>query len=76
MELELKKNYKEAVRLYRGAANQGNDRAQNNLADCYYNGYGVMKDPNEAAYLYRLAAGLGNSFAKFNLKEKGYECEK
>ena len=38
------KDYTEAVKWYRKAAEQGNATAQSNLGHRYYNGEGVAKD--------------------------------
>ena len=38
------------------AAEAGNFEAQNNLAVCYYNGYGVEKDFSKALYWWKKAA--------------------
>ena len=37
-------DYSEAVRLFRMAAEQGNEDAQNNLGGCYLSGLGVAQD--------------------------------
>ena len=37
------KNYSEAVKWYRKAAEQGNAKAQYNLGSCYYNGKALSK---------------------------------
>ena len=63
----VKKNYKEAVKWYRLAAEQGLAVAQYNLAFCYYNGYGVSQSYAEAVKWYRLAAEQGDATAQFNL---------
>ncbi len=57
----------EAVRWYRLAAEQGDDRAQYNLGLMYANGEGVPEDQAEAARLYGLAAGQGHFRAQFRL---------
>ncbi|MGM9822925.1 MAG: toll/interleukin-1 receptor domain-containing protein, partial [Muribaculaceae bacterium] len=62
-----KKNYTEAVKWYRKAAEQGHAGAQNNLGVCYENGYGVTKDYYEAVKWYRKAAEQGNARAQCNL---------
>ncbi len=41
----LPKNYVEAARWFRKAAEQGNGFAQNNLGVMYAQGQGVAKDP-------------------------------
>ena len=62
-----KKNYTEAVKWYRKAAEQGHAGAQNNLGVCYENGYGVTKDYAEAVKWYRKAAEQGFARAQCNL---------
>lgn len=66
-----KKNYTEAVKWYRKAAEQGHAAAQNNLANCYKNGQGVTKDMIKAIEWYKKAAAQGDESAKENLKELG-----
>ncbi len=61
---ETTKDYAEAVRWYRKAAEQNYAKAQSNLADCYENGRGVMKDDAEAYKWLLLAAGQGDARAK------------
>ena len=61
------KDYIEAVKWYRKAAEQGNAKAQCNLGVCYGNGRGVSKDESEAVKWYRKAAEQGNANAQFNL---------
>jgi hypothetical protein len=59
---------REAARLYRLAADQGNADAQANLATFYRDGRGGLpQDDREAARLYRLAADQGNADAQANL---------
>lgn len=58
---------KQAVQLYRFAAERGFAEAQNDLGDCYYNGNGVKQDFNEAARWYRKAAMQGDVPARCNL---------
>jgi len=41
---DVKKNYKEALRLFTLSANQGLDAAQYNLGHMYYTGRGIDKD--------------------------------
>jgi len=52
---------------YRKAAEQGNEKAQNNLGLLYWFGNGVEKDKTEAVRWYRKAARQGNANAMFNL---------
>ena len=73
------KNYTEAARLYRIAAEQGHADAQCYLGYCYGKGLGVEKDPKEAVKWYRKAAEQGQSDAQYNLGycyEKGLGVEK
>ena len=64
----LTANDREAARLYKLAADQGNANAQNNLGTFYRDGRGGLeKDDREAARLYRLAADQGNVFAEVGL---------
>jgi TPR repeat protein len=64
----LEKNDREAARLYRLAADQGNAYAQYNLGVLCAAGYGgLAKDEQEAARLYRLAADQDYANAQFNL---------
>ena len=62
-----KKNYTEAVKWFRKAAEQGNAKAQHNLGYCYYDGQGVSQDYTEAVKWYRKAAEQGNAKAQNNL---------
>ena len=61
------KDYSEAVKWYRKAADQGNADAQNNLGVCYKNGEGVPQDYSEAVKWYRKAAEQGQKYAQYNL---------
>ena len=61
----LPKDDREAVRLYKLAAAQGNAAAQINLGGFYERGLGgLAKDDQEAARLYKLAADRGNAAAR------------
>jgi TPR repeat protein len=51
-------DYKEAVRLYRLAAEQGNTAAQFNLGSAYYNGLGVPQNDIQA-YMWFILASTG-----------------
>jgi TPR repeat protein len=60
---------REAARLYKVAADQGNPVAQVSLAEFYETGRGGLpKDDREAARLYKLAADQGNVYAQAGLK--------
>ena len=65
--LYLKKNYEEAARWYKMAAEQGHARAQNNLGYCYEHGEGVMQNYYEAVKWYTKAAEKGNPYAQYSL---------
>jgi TPR repeat protein len=70
----LSKDDREAVRLYKLAADQGYAPAQSSLAFMYGSGLGgLSKDEREAVRLYKLAADQGNAFAQVNL---GFMYEK
>ena len=58
---------KEAVKLHRLAAEQGDADAQKVLGDMYKQGQGVPRDYQEALKWYRLAAEQGNAKAQHNL---------
>ena len=66
-------DYKEAVKWYRKAAEQGYANAQCNLAECYYYGNGVARDDKEAVKWYRKAAEQGHARAQYSLVECYYE---
>ena len=61
------KQYEEAVKLNRDAADKGDPVALNNLAAAYGNGLGVPKDNAQAVDFYRRAADKGYAVAQFNL---------
>ena len=63
------KDYEEAVKWYRKAAEQNYADAQVNLGVCYMEGQGVGKDYVEAVKWYRKAAEQGNEFAKKKIAE-------
>ena len=65
------KDYAEAVRWWRKAAEQGDADAQYNLGWCYANGEGVTKDVAEAVRWYRKAAEQGLAKAKIKLNDMG-----
>ena len=60
------KNYDEAARYYRLAADMGHAGAQNNLGFCYHNGWGVPQDMGQAAMWYRRSAEQGNAWGQSN----------
>jgi uncharacterized protein len=61
------KNYAEAVKWYRKAADQGFALAQYHLGRMYYIGNGVPKNDAEAVRWFRLAADQGNARAQYVL---------
>jgi TPR repeat protein len=63
------KDDREAARLYKLAADQGNAAGQAYLGIFYEQGRGGLpKDDREAARLYKLAADQGNAYAEDDLK--------
>jgi tetratricopeptide (TPR) repeat protein len=62
-----RKDYAEAMRWYRKAADQGNAAAQENIGWLYHNGWGVAQDYAEAMRWYRKAADQGNAAAQENI---------
>ena len=67
----MARDYGEAVRWYRLAAEQGNAPAQFNLGVAYVNGDGVTRDNEEALRWYRLAAEQGHAPAQERLDRLG-----
>ena len=61
------KNYTEAVKWYRKAAEQGHTKAQFNLGVCYAKGQGVEQDYTEAVKWFRKATEQGDAIAQFIL---------
>jgi TPR repeat protein len=69
---KLPKDDREAARLYKLAAHQGNAYGQYNLGRMYeYGRGGLPKDDREAVRFFRLAAGQGNEIARRNLANYG-----
>ncbi len=62
-----RKNYSQAVKWYRKAADQGHAGAQNNLGLCYEGGIGVEQDLEKAVEWYTKAAEQGEKYAQCNL---------
>jgi hypothetical protein len=60
-------DYKEAIKWYRLAAEQGEEDAQFALGVMYDQGQGVPQDYKEAVKWYRLAANQGERASQFNL---------
>ena len=61
------KDYKEAVKWVKKAAEQGVAGAQYNLGDCYYNGNGVEQNYKEAVKWFKRAAEQGHALAQYEL---------
>jgi TPR repeat protein len=66
-ELARQKNFAEALRWYRVAANQGDADAQLALGNLYAQGEGVQQDYGAALLWFRKAADQGNSEAEDNV---------
>lgn len=66
-EFNKKKNYTEAMRWYRVAADRGNAQAQVEVGNLYGQGQGVPQNYGEALRWYRLAANQGNDEAQNNV---------
>jgi|GEM_PF-3671255 len=66
------KNYKEAVKWYRRAAEREYVFAMHNLGNAYYKGLGVKQDYTEAFRWYRKAAEKGYSTAQYFLGNAYY----
>ena len=63
------RNYQEAARWYRAAAEQGDAVGQNHLADLYREGKGVPQDSMEAVKWYQMAAVGGSASAQTSLAD-------
>ena len=61
---EVTQDYREALKWFRLAADQGNARAQNWVGTMYYIGQGVPKDYQEALKWFRFAADQGDAEAQ------------
>lgn len=70
---ETSEDTKEAARMYKIAADGGNDGAQINLGLMYATGKGVQKDEVEAVRLYKMAADQGIPEGAFNLGMMYYD---
>lgn len=65
--LYTKKNYGEAVKLFRKAAEQGHSMSQDMLGWFYDKGYGVPQNYDHAAFWYFKAAEQGDADAQYRL---------
>jgi TPR repeat protein len=63
----IPRNFSEAARWFRAAADAGDPVAQHDLGVLYFKGLGVPLDYNAAAHWIALAAKLGNSSAAADL---------
>lgn len=61
------KDYKQAIKLYRLAADRGLAMAQTNLGSMYEYGTGVAKDFKQAFKWYQLSANQGNGYGEQSL---------
>lgn len=65
-----RKDYAEAMRLYRQAASMGNATAEANMGFLYAKGYGVPQDYAQSVHWYLMAAKKGQREAQHNLALK------
>lgn len=72
---DLPQDFKEALRLFRQAAENGLPEAHTALGVMYRNGEGVEQDPKEAMVLFKKAAEKGNPDAQFNIGIMHYAGE-
>lgn len=63
------RDYAEAARWFRAAAEQGDVNAAWNLGNCYYNGNGVEQNPAEAVRLWTIVAEQGDAAAQVTVAE-------
>ncbi|MEJ2135228.1 MAG: tetratricopeptide repeat protein [Desulfofustis sp.] len=61
-------DFKEAIKWYQKAAEQGHNDAQNNLGVMYHIGEGVTQDYNKAAKWYKKGMKNGDLDSKRNLE--------
>ena len=66
-DLGLVKSMKKAAKLWKRAAELGNNVAMTQLGRCYYQGDGVKLDRKKAVKLWRVAASHGAAPAQYNL---------
>ena len=63
----VEKDYSEAMKWYRVAAEQRHPGAQNKLGNMFERGFGVEQDGREAVRWYKSAAEQGYALAQYNL---------
>lgn len=68
----LEKDYVQAIKCFRAAAEQGHAVAQYNLGTCYQEGKGVTQNYAEAVKWIRKAAENGHSSAQHNMGDSYY----
>ena len=68
-----RKDYVEAMRLYRQAATMGNALADANIGFLYAKGYGVPQDYAQSVHWYLMAAEKGQREAQHNLALKYWD---
>ncbi len=73
--LEGPRDYAEAARWYRKAADQGTGHAQVSLGEMYYRGQGVQQDYFGAVYWFRRAASQGHPSALYALGRSYFNGE-
>lgn len=61
------KNYDEAVKWLKKAADQNNPGALNSLGICSFHGYGVKQDYDVAVSYFQKSADYGDAYGQFNL---------
>src|SRR5690606_35554652 len=64
---DIPKDYNEALKWFRMAADQGDAHAQYHIGIMYHKGHGVTYDINEAMKWYRMAADNEEMHAQFTL---------
>ena len=64
---EVKRDYSEAIKWFRKAANQGYAKAQNCMGVMYQRGHGVAKNDSLSLMWFRKAAEQNNPFGQYNL---------
>ena len=62
-----RKDYNEALKLFRQSAEQGNADGRLNLGEMYFSGYGVTKNDSEAVKWFRKSAEQGNAVSQCRL---------
>jgi hypothetical protein len=71
--LRVSRDYREAMKWFRMAADHGFSSAQSSLGVGYVQGHGVPQDHAEAVRWFRMAADQGNAAGQFNLGRAYYK---